>query len=211
MTLTYSSLLSGIQQWAWDESVELSGQLVTVVENGQLRLRRDLPVIAFDSTRTGTFSGSAVLALPDLWTADRYFTVYVSGSTSGALERKTLTYVSEYWPNSSTTGTARYYAQKGPVSLLVAPCPVSGATYEHGFRQQLPFLSSTNTSNWYTSNAQDALLQACLVEASRFKQDQGLLERTEAAYQVSLTGISKEAMAALSDDFGGQVTPRAKE
>lgn len=211
MGTTYSALFSNIQEWAWDESVELSGQIPTVIQLGELRLRRDLPVIAFDATRTGTFSGNPVLSLPDRWTADRYFTVYVSGATSGPLERKTLTYVGEYWTSSTTTGTARYYAQRGSSTLIVAPCPVSGATYEHGYREQLADLSSTNQTNWLTSNAQDALLQACLVEAARFKQDQGLLERSEAAYQISVAGISKEALGALSDDFGGQVTPRARE
>jgi len=211
MTLTYSSLFSGIQQWAWDESVELSGQIPTIIENGELRLRRDLPIIAFDATTSGAFSGNPVLSLPSRWTADRYFTVYVSGATSGPLERKTLTYVSEYWTSATQTGTARYYAQKGSSSLIVAPCPVSGATWEHGYREQLAPLGPVNSTNWLTVNAQDALLKSCLVEAAGFKQDQGLLDRSEAAYKVALDGISKEALTALSDDFGGTVTPRARE
>lgn len=211
MGTSYSSLFTNIQAWSWDESVELSGQIPTVIQLGELRLRRDLPVIAFDITRSGVISGTgdvlSVLALPGDWTADRYFRVY----GQPPLQRKTLTYIEEYWPDATTTGTPRYYGQQGSGSLRIAPTPISGTIYEHGYRAQLPALSPTNSTNWLTSNAQDALLQACLVEAARFKQDQGLLDRTEAAYQTSKAGISAEALTALSDDFGGQAIPRARE
>ena len=215
MGTNYSSLFTNIQEWAWDESVELSGQIPTIIQLGELRLRRDLPVIAFDVVRSGTISGTgtalSVLTLPGDWTADRYFMVTVSGSSPNTLQRKTLTYLTEYWPSQAATGTPRYYAQQGSSSLRIAPAPVSGTTYEHGYRAQLLPLSSTNSTNWLTSNAQDALLQACLVEAARMKLDDPMIKRFEEAYQISKAGISTEALTALSDDFGGQATPRARE
>lgn len=215
MATSYSDLFTDIQEWSWDESVELSGQIPRIIQLGQQRLRRDLPTIAFDVVTTGTFSGTgsvlSTLTLPDARTMDRYFMVTVSGSSPTALQHKTVTYLAEYWPNPATTGTPRYYAQKGPASLRIAPTPVSGTTWEWGYRAQLADLSTSNETNWLTSNAQDALLQACLVEAARFKQDQGLLDRSEAAYQISKAGVIAEHIGSMSDDFGGTATPRARE
>lgn len=212
--MDYSSLSADILDWAWDDSAELEAQLPTIIQLAELRLRRELPPIAYDVVVSGTFSGAsgaqAVLSLPADRTADRYFTVTVSG-TPVSLQKKTVTYLNEYWPVISTTGTPRYYAQQGPASLRVSPTPSSGMVYEWGYRAQLAPLSSTNTTNWLTSNASDALLQACLVEAARYKSDDGLITRFEAAYQNSKTGIMAEHITSMSDDYGGQNTPRARE
>lgn len=213
--MDYSSLYTTIQDWAWDESVELSGNIPLVIQLAELRLRRELPPIAYDVVTSGTFSGvsgaQAVLSLPADRTADRYFTVTISGTPQPPLEHKTLTYLKEYWPVISTTGTPRYYAQQGPGSLRIAPTPSSGITYEWGYRAQLAPLSGTNTTNWLTSNAADALLQACLVEAARYKADDAMVTRFDTAYQNSKAGVIAEHFTSLSDDYGGQATPRARE
>lgn len=215
MGTSWSQLSSDIQQWAWDESVDLSGQIGRIIQLAEERLRRDLPTIAFDTVTSGTFSGTgeslATLPLPGDRTMDRYFIVTVSGGTATPLERKTLTYLREYWPTVTTTGTPKYYAQQGSGSLRIAATPTSGSTYEWGYRIELPALSSGNQTNWLTSNAQGALLQACLVEAARFKQDEPMTARYETAYTVSKNLVVQEHFGSMSDDFGGEVTPRARE
>jgi hypothetical protein len=54
-------------------------------------------------------------------------------------------------------------------------------------------------------------LQACLVEAARYKSDDALITRFELAYQNSKAGVIAEHVGSMSDDYGGQVQPRARE
>lgn len=215
MGTSYAQLDLDIRDWAWDESIELSGQVTRIIQLAEERLRRDLPPIAFDVVVSGTFSGTgaalATLPLPSDRTMDRYFMVTVSGGTPTQLERKTVTYLQEFWPSPSVSGTQKYYGQQGSGSLRIVGTPVSGTTYEWGYRAQLAPLTVNNSTNWLTNNAQGALLQACLVEAARYKQDDEMLTRMEAAYQISKNGVIQEHFGSISDDFGGEATPRARE
>ena len=67
-------------------------------------------------------------------------------------------------------------------------------------RRRLPALSGTNTTNWLTDNASDALLYGSLVEAAAFNRNYALQERYLGMYQNAVQNITQEQQVRNSID-----------
>ena len=88
------------------------------------------------------------------------------------LNHKTDSYLKDYWPNSSTTGTPIMYSTKtsstsGTVVTL-APTPSSTLAYQVDFIAPETGLSSSNANSWVGTHAENVLLSASLYESSAF-------------------------------------------
>jgi hypothetical protein len=88
------------------------------------------------------------------------------------LEKRDTSFISEFAPNDSTTGTPKYYAnwednvQTGNI-ILVAPTPSSALTVQVNYIKDPPNFTSSN--NTYISQHQESmLLHGVLSEAFRF-------------------------------------------
>jgi hypothetical protein len=109
-------------------------------------------------------------------------------------------FMMEYWPDRTATGSPRYYAYFDDDTIYVAPTPSSNISVEISYRRRLPALSSSNTTNWLTDNASDALLYGSLVEASAFNRNYALMERYLGMYQNAVQGITQEQQVRNSID-----------
>jgi len=88
------------------------------------------------------------------------------------LEKRDTSFISEFAPNDSTTGTPKYYAnwednvQTGNI-ILVAPTPSSALTVQVNYIKDPPNFTSSN--NTYISQHQESmLLHGVLTESFRF-------------------------------------------
>ena len=103
--------------------------------------------------------------------------------------------MSEYWPNRSSTGIPKYYANYDEDSLLLAPTPNAAYTMDLEYNAQPTGLSSSNTTTWVSNNAPMLLLYACLVEAFKFlKGPAEMLQTYTQAYTNELQVLAQEQM-----------------
>jgi hypothetical protein len=99
----------------------------------------------------------------------------------------------EYWPDGSATGVPKYYSVWDQSTFYVAPTPNSGYTAELGYIYRPPQLSSTNTTTWVSTNAPEALLYACLIQAYSYTKGPGeMLNYFKGAYKEALQGLGIE-------------------
>ena len=203
MPMTYSSLKTDIQTWAENTGTDFNAQLDTFIGNTQERLSRDIDPVGFNQNVTSSMSvGDRFITLPSAIEPMliNYFNILVSGNRQ-FLEIKPIEYLQEYWPNASITSTPVYFANFDDNTLYVAPTPDSAYTMELGYQGRINPLSNTNTTNWYTDNAPDALLYGSLSEANLFTKNMEDYNIYNKKYVESVTAINNEARRRRRTDY----------
>jgi len=203
MPMTYSSLKTDIQTWAENTGTDFTAQLDTFIGNTQERLSRDIDPVGFNQNVTSSMSvGDRFITLPSTIEPMliNYLNIIVSGNRQ-FLEIKPIEYLQEYWPNASITSTPVYFANFDDNTLYVAPTPDSAYTMELGYQGRINPLSNTNTTNWYTDNAPDALLYGSLSEANLFTKNMEDYNIYNKKYVESVTAINNEARRRRRTDY----------
>ena len=197
---TYTKLVADIKDFMEDDGSEFSDAVDTFIDLAELKLSRDLAVPAFRKRQTGTLTSSDPFhTLPtDLVTLE-YFQLNNSNVRTSLL-LKSDEFMQEFWPNRTSTGTPKYYAYFDNSTIYVAPTPSANTPVEISYRRRLDALSSSNTSNWLTTDAYDALLYACLIEASHYNRNDKLLQYHSGLYQKAVQDVNKEGVNRRSLD-----------
>lgn len=206
MSFTYATLKTAIPDRVHDDSTELADYLDTAIDLAELRLSRDLAqVTAFDMTATGAFTASSGLVTkPSDWVVPRYLRYRTTATGKWQrLERKSLEYCQEFWPNENLTSTQPvYYADYDATYLFVVGIPAGTYGWQHGYKRRLPALTATgNTSNWLSTEAADALFLAACIEAASFKQNKELEAELTGLYGAAVQAIINEHSRTLRDDY----------
>ena len=123
-------------------------------------------------------------------------TVMVYASTSAArdfLEQRDVSFMNEYWPIRTSTGTPKYWSWWDENTIYLAPTPSSALYVELGITRLPTRLSSSNTTSWLGNNAPVALLYGCLAEAFKFlKGPAEMLQLYEQSYQRAIQELMIE-------------------
>jgi hypothetical protein len=170
--MNYTTLVSNIQNFLEDDSTELSNSIPTIITQAENLIFQRLPNLpCFRNITTGTL----VVGTSEYTVANSRMIRQVSVTSSSNviyLNHKTDSYLKDYWPNSSTTGTPIMYSTKtsstsGTVVTL-APTPSSTLAYQVDFIAPETGLSSSNANSWVGTHAENVLLSASLYESSAF-------------------------------------------
>ena len=198
---TYSELTQQILDYT-----EVSTDVLTAtrtndfIEHTENRIFRDIDLDVFKSHQTANLvSSSPFLSLPGGTTPTptslgtvRTFQIYpASGTpTRDFLEQRDISFMNEYWPDRTSTGTPRYWAWWDHNSIYVAPTPDSAYNVELGITRLPTRLSSSNTTSWLGNNEPALLLYGCLAEAFKFlKGPAEMLQLYEQSYQRALQAL----------------------
>jgi len=203
MTMTYSSLKNDIQTWAENTGTDFTNQLDTFIDNTQQKLSRDIDPVGFNqNVQSSTNIGDRFITLPSAIEPMliNYVNILVNNERQ-FLEIKPTEYIQEYWPNSSITSTPRYFSNFDDNTLYVAPTPDAVYTIELGYQGRINPLSNTNTTNWYTDNASDALLYGSLSEANLFTKNIEDYNIYKQKYVESVAAINNEARRRRRTDY----------
>lgn len=175
VALTFNSLSTDLIAYAQrgnsTTDATVVAQLPLIINNVERRMARELKVQGFQKIYTSAFvAGQPMYAKPDRWRA----TISMSfGSGTGNNTRTILRELSYeaanvYWTNRSSTGNPRFYADANYNNWLIVPVPVAAYPYESVIWELPPLLDASNTTNWLTAEAPNALLHGCLAELFRF-------------------------------------------
>ena len=199
---TYAELVQNIKDFMEDDGTEFSNEIDKFIDLAELRISRDLKTPEFKRKVTSAFTANdPFLTMPtDLVTLDHLH--LVNSNVRSVLMLKSDEYMLEFWSDRTSTGTPKYYSYFDTSTIYVAPTPSTNFSLELSYKRRLPALSSSNTSNWTSINAADALLYACLIQASVFNRNFALQDRYMGMYKEAVQAINSEQLTELSsDDF----------
>ena len=206
---TYAQLTQQILDYTETDTNVLTSTITDdFIEHAEMKLYRELDLDVYKKNATATLtSGTPFVTLPGSiptnFSAIRFVTIYSSSGSLGGLtdserrilQKKDASFLSEYWPNRTSTGIPKYYANYDEDSIMVAPTPNAAYTIDIEYNTLPTGLSSSNTTTWISNNAPTALLYACLLEAFKFlKGPADMLMMYDASYKNAVKTLATEQM-----------------
>jgi hypothetical protein len=174
MAITHSNFLTQVRNYTEVNSNVLTDSIIQdFIRSVELDIAGKVDYDDLRKYATSNFTvGNRYVILPGDAMVVRSVQVIDSSNNRTFLEKRDTSYISEFAPNSSTTGTPKYWAnwednvQQGQV-ILVAPTPANADTVQVNYIKSPPqFTSTTNT--YVSTNQESMLLHGVLTEAFRF-------------------------------------------
>ena len=170
MSFTLTTLKQSIQDWTQNSESTFVGELDFIIINAEERIFKSVDLDYFRKNVTGAMSsGNQFLQKPSDYLASFSLSFVNASNENVFLLQKDVNFIQEYNPNPSTTGSPKYYASFDVDNFIVGPTPDSNYTVEmHYFYRPASITTDDNGTTWIGTNAPDALLYACLIEAYTF-------------------------------------------
>lgn len=198
----YSTLQQAIADYL--ARSDLTTFLPNFTQACEMRLYRDLRIRAMETALNVTISGG-VAAVPTspIFLDLKY--AYVNTVPIVSLDRVPPDDIYARYPvRQGVSEIPRVIAVEGD-NFIFGPYPgdynVRGIYYTR-FAQ----LSASNTTNWFTTNATDALLYGSLLEAAPFLADDPRVPQWQIAFDRAIASIKKEETRARTS--GGSIAAR---
>ena len=205
--MTYNSLLNDLRAYlergatlATDPTVY--EMLPTLIGMAERRLARELKIQGTVNVVTSSLTvGQSVYEQPDRWreTVSMFIGTGTGNNTRAEVFPRAYEYIRQYWPNPTTTGTPRFYADYDYSHWLIAPTPASALPMEILYYELPPLLDDANQTNWFTEYAPNALLYATLLESAPFLKNDERIATWEGFYNRSVAALNGEDIRQISD------------
>tara|TARA_Y100000401_G_C8305033_1_gene216390 strand:- start:534 stop:1181 length:648 start_codon:yes stop_codon:yes gene_type:complete len=200
MSFTLTTLTSSIQEWTQNDEATFVAEIPFFIKNAEERIFKVVDLDYFRKNVTGSMtSGNKFLEKPSDYLATFSLSYVNSSSQNVFLLQKDVNYIQEFTPNPSTTGSPRFYSSFDIDTFIVAPTPDTSYAVElHYYYRPASLTTDNSGTTWISTNAPDALLYACLVEAYTFmKGENDLLQLytarfTEAMSRLKIYGEAQE-------------------
>ena len=176
MAFTFTTLKTAIQDYTDNTETTFTNQLTRFILNSEERILKECQLDVFRRNATGSAaSGTKFLTKPSDFLAPFSLSV-VKDSSNEFLLYKQVTFLQDYTPNPTTTGTPEYYADWDDEAFLLAPTPDDNYTMElHYFYRPDSITAVSSGTTWLGDNAELALLYGALVEAYTFMKGEAEL------------------------------------
>lgn len=182
----YSTLVTAISDYL--ARSDLNTYVPNFLQNAQRKLYRGLRLRFMETALSGTTS-SGVLAVPSDYLELKY--AYINTSPKVFLERTTPETIYVKYRSINSSGKPLDIAREGS-NFIFGPLPDSDYAVA-GIYYALPtLLSETNTTNWFITNAPDALLYGALLEAQPFLMNDKRIPVWEQMLGQSIALIKRE-------------------
>ena len=200
MSFTYSGLKTAIQDYTENEETSFVSHLNDFIELTEERILKTVQLDLFKKNVSGTFTSSnQYLTAPTDYLAPFSLSA-TSSSNKIFLDYKDATFIQTVNPNSSTTGTPKYYGIYDVDTFIIAPTPDSSYASElhYFFRPASLTAAGDSGTTWLSENAKFCLLYGCLVEAYTYmKGEADILAEydkrfSEAVIALKMFGEAKE-------------------
>ena len=200
MSFTLTTLTSSIQEWTQNDESTFVAEIPFFIKNAEERIFKVVDLDYFRKNVTGTMtSGNKFLEKPSDYLSTFSLSYVNSSSQNVFLLQKDVNYIQEFTPNPSTTGSPRFYSSFDVDTFIVAPTPDTSYAVElHYYYRPASLTTVDSETTWISTNAPDALLYACLVEAYTFmKGENDLIQLytarfTEAMSRLKIYGEAQE-------------------
>jgi len=193
--MNYSELVTNIRGYTEVDSNVFSDSVInTFITMAENRILRDIDLDVFKKeSTTNLVANSRFLPAPSDILTHRYMMITDGNGDQVFLDFRDNSFMKEYWPDYTETGTPKYYAVWDEDTFYVAPTPASALVVQLGYIYRPQQLSSSNTTTWVSNNAPEALLYACLIQAYSYtKGPLEMVQYFENSYKQAIQGLGIE-------------------
>ena len=194
MSFTYGELKQAIQDYTENDESTFVNNLPVFIRNAEERILKMIQLPIFRKNAVGTTTASnKYLDCPSDFLAPFSLSFDVS-SAKNFVEYKDVTYVQEFNPDETVTGTPRYYALFDSANFILGPTPNAELVAELHYYYRPPSLTSLTDSeqSWLSENAPLAMLYGSLLEAYMFmKGEPDVLALYTGQLQNALMGLKQ--------------------
>lgn len=193
--MTYDELVTNIRNYTEvDSNVFPNSVINTFITMAENRILRDIDLDVFKLEVSGNMtSGNKFLTAPADILTHRYIMITNDSGDQVFLDFRDTSFMKEYWPDGSATGQPKYYSVWDQNTFYIAPTPASNYAAELGYIYRPAQLSSAVPTTWISTNAPEALLYACLVQAYSYtKGPESMLQYFESSYRQAINGLGIE-------------------
>ena len=139
----------------------------------------------------------------------RQFSVTDSSSNVNYLNHRIDSYLRDYWPNSSTTGTPIMYSTKSASTsgtvITLAPTPSATLAYQVDYIAPETGLSSGNANTWVDTHAPAVLLSGALYQTSAFLKAADTLNLYKAKFDEAVQLFTQEMGRDYTAEYDGGI------
>ena len=207
--MNYTNLVATIKDFLEDDSTEFSDEIPTIITQAERIIFQRLPSLpCFRKVTTGTLAVGTF----DYTIASARMIRNVSVTSSSNiiyLNHRVDSYLRDYWPNSSTTGTPVMYSTKNATTsgLIITLAPTPSATLGYTVEYSAPEtgLSASNANSWIGDNAENVLLSASLYESSAFLKSADTLKLYKEQFEEAVTLFQQEMGRNYTSEYEGGI------
>ena len=207
--MNYTQLVTNIQNFMEDDSSELQASIDQIIAQAEDMIFQRLPSMpCYRGTTTAAMVvGTNEYVIP---TARMIRQLAITNSGNKVyLDHRIDSYLKDYWPNSSTTGTPRMYSTDTAgitgTTITVAPTPDDTYSYEVDYVAPETGLSSGNPNTWISDNAENLLLSASLYETSAFLKAPETLNLYKAQFDEAVQLFQQEMARNYQAEYNGGI------
>lgn len=205
----FTTITSAIVDEFEDDSLEFRSFIPRAIDLAEQRLTREVDTVGIRSITTiRTSTGKRFLDKPDGYRFSYNLSYVNSDGEIAKLDKKTDDFLRDYWNVPTSTSAPAYYAEYDEDTWLIAPTPNGNYNVEVCYHGRPTALTSSNTTNYFTSVMPDALYYATAIEMCRFARMFDRIQRYEQEYTRTLTGVNNEGRRQRRDD---EEQPRSPE
>ena len=208
--MSYTTLVANIQNFVEDDSTELSNSIDTIIAQAEEMVFQRLPNLpCFRNVTTGNLVvGTFEYTVPSARMIRQASVTDASGNVN-YLNHRIDSYLRDYWPKSSTTGTPIMYSTKNAGTsgtvITLAPTPDATLAYQVDFIAPETGLSSSNANTWIDTNAPAVLLAASLYETSAFLKAGETLQLYKAQFDEAVQLFVQEMSRDYAAEYNGGI------
>lgn len=193
MSFTYAQLKQAIQDFTENDETSFVNNLPLFIRQAEERIFKGVQLSLFRKNATASTSvGNPYLAVPPDYLAPFSLSLRGGDGDRVFVEFKDPSFVQTYTPDSTTTGTPRYYCVFDLNNFLLGPTPDAAYTAElhYFYRPASLTAGAEDGTTWLSINAELALLYGSLIEAYIYmKGEQDVLSMYNARFLEAVNGV----------------------
>ena len=207
--MSYTTLKTKIQNFIENDGSEFVASIDDIIAQAEAMVFQRLPNLP---CFRNTFTGTLITNTSDYTIANARMIRQVcitDSSNKVYLNHRIDSYLRDYWPNSSNTGTPIMYSTKSSGNdgtiITIAPTPSADLAYQVDFIAPETGLSSSNTTTWVDSNAPNVLLSAALYESSAFLKAPETLQLYKTQFEEAVNLFVQEMQRNYAAEYDGGI------
>ena len=207
--MSYTTLKTKIQNFIENDGSEFVATIDDIIAQAEAMVFQRLPNLP---CFRNTFTGTLITNTSDYTIANARMIRQVcitDSSNKVYLNHRIDSYLRDYWPNSSNTGTPIMYSTKSSGNdgtiITIAPTPSADLAYQVDFIAPETGLSSSNTTTWVDTNAPNVLLSAALYESSAFLKAPETLQLYKTQFEEAVNLFVQEMQRNYAAEYDGGI------
>ena len=192
-SMTYTSLVTDMESYLERTDSRVIAQIPRFIMLAENVVATELKILGFQDVVTGTFTiNGPTLPKPAYWRDVISFNYTNASGERVELLPRSYEYCRNFWPNPTSTGSPRFYADYNFDNFLIVPTPSAALPFELLYHARIQPLDTSHSTNWLTANAPQLLLSAAMVEAYTWAKNNNELQKWQGKYDRSMAAFNSE-------------------